>query len=249
MNFPAALTAVVVTLVAYAAGTHALDTPKGAAPVAKTFNILDRFTLEQLAARVAAVEQTLKPAEPAATPEPPRPMPGATIRIEHEDGRVGSGVHIGEGFFLTAQHVVESHEKVRFLGDLDSTWYEADVMWANAAYDAALIRLAGPYTQFATAPLTCRAVAVGEDVETIGNLHRMRFFRSWGRVSVAKVEKIGPWQEVIVVSSANGPGMSGGPALDRDGRVVGITVGARYDHSGYAFIVPSTTLCKLLGRT
>lgn len=170
--------------------------------------------------------------------------PGSTIRIE-TDSKVASGVHIGNGFILTAQHVVEKSAEITFLLDNSSTIHTAKVLWANYDYDVALIH--APMEDVASSELSCRTPSVGEPVTAIGNLNGHRFFRSPGVVAT-ELEDVDRWHDVYAVAGANGGGMSGGPVLDAEGRIVGLTVAGPGRIGPYGLIVTGSAICKLLGR-
>jgi S1-C subfamily serine protease len=61
---------------------------------------------------------------------------------------------------------------------------------------------------------------------------------------------------LLVTDITTVPGQSGGPVLNADGKVVGITVGvmrvpmgfASASYVGVGFIVPGKTICNLLAR-
>ena len=170
--------------------------------------------------------------------------PGAVVRVEF-DGKIASGVHIGNGFILTAQHVVDKSPEITFLLDNGSDLHTAQVLWSNYDYDVALIH--APMEDVSASELSCRTPAVGEPVVAIGNLNGHRFFRSPGHVAT-EPENVDRWHDVYAVAGANGGGMSGGPVVDSEGRIVGLTVAGPGRIGPYGLIVSGTAICKLLGR-
>lgn len=180
---------------------------------------------------------------PAATP-----LPGSTVKIVMEQGH-GSGVHIGNGYIVTAAHVVG--DKTPRIKLDDGSDQEAVVMWTNKAHDIALLRTAS--TMGASA-LDCRVAANGEHVTAKGNPTVLEFVSSAGRIAGTERE-FGPWARVLPVDMTIVMGMSGGPVLARDGRVVGISVGVLVAPVGFAAsltgfgaVVPSAAVCELLAR-
>lgn len=168
-----------------------------------------------------------------------------------KDGH-GSGVHIGQGYILTAAHVVGDSARVRLktsLGDIQ----DGTVLWSNKQYDIAMVRADRP-ERFATAHLSCRTAHAGEAIEARGNPVALEFVSSWGRISGDKRE-LGPWKEVLITDSTTVMGMSGGGVFDSNGNVVGITVGVMTvpmglggSLTGFGTIVPSSVVCMLMGR-
>jgi S1-C subfamily serine protease len=186
---------------------------------------------------------------PAAAPaDPPK---GSVVKIEVSGGH-GSGAHIGNGYILTAAHVIGTDQTAQVKTD-DGRKREASVLWVNTKYDVALIRVF-KHQDIAVAPLNCRIPKVGEALRGYGNPLIIEFMQSWGRVG-SKQGKFGSWEEAIVVDMTVAPGMSGGPVLDASGNVVGIIVGLPLMRLGmtpsavpFTFVVPARTACNLMGR-
>lgn len=189
------------------------------------------------------------PQTPYARPNPA----GAVVKITMESGH-GSGVHIGGGFILTAAHVVDSLPEVGVKTDTLEL-QTAKVLWANRAYDVALLKVAHPERIKAT-PLVCDTrMKRGELIYSEGNPLGLEGISTWGRIA-GKAQAAGPWRNVLITDMATIPGMSGGGVYDMGGRLVGITVGAMTwgtsplsrGLSGIGYIVPGESLCMLMGR-
>lgn len=182
---------------------------------------------------------------PSATPTD---LPGSTVKIVMEQGH-GSGVHIGNGYVVTAAHVVGDRiPKVKLD---DGSEQEAVVLWTNKANDIALLRTAATMSSSA---LDCRVAENGELVEARGNPTVLEFVSSAGRIAGVERE-FGPWARVLPVDMTIVMGMSGGPVFAADGRVVGISVGVLVAQLGFApsltgfgAVVPSAAVCELLAR-
>lgn len=179
----------------------------------------------------------------------PTPTAGSVVYLGDARGH-GSGVHIGDGYILTAAHVVRSEKTMPVVTD-DGTTVEGAVLWASPEYDVALIR--APVTAKA-APLACREANVGEEIRASGNPYDQKFVTARGHVSGAARE-YEPWKRVIVIDTTMVHGMSGGPTFDMQGNVVGINVGVMVVSQGMAsyvasfgYIVPGSTVCMLMGR-
>lgn len=177
------------------------------------------------------------------------PLPGSTVKIVMGQGH-GSGVHIGNGYIVTAAHVVG--DKVPTIKADDGTEQPATVLWTNKAHDIALLRTDAT---MAVSPLDCRVAGYGEAVTAKGNPGPLEFITATGRVAGVERE-FGPWARVLPVDMTIVMGMSGGPVLASDGRVVGISVGVLLAQvgfspslTGFGAIVPSAVVCDLMGRT
>lgn len=175
-------------------------------------------------------------------------LPGSTVKIVMEQGH-GSGVHIGNGYVITAAHVVG--DKAPTIKLDDGSEQDAEVMWTNKAHDIALLRTA---STMSASSLDCRVAANGEHVTAEGNPTVLEFVSSAGRIAGAE-RTFGPWVRVLPVDMTIVMGMSGGPVFAADGRVVGISVGVLVAPVGFAAsltgfgaVVPSAAVCELLAR-
>lgn len=172
------------------------------------------------------------------------------VKVVLKNGH-GSGVSIGNGYVLTAAHVVQD-SKTATLKTKDGRNMEAAVLWSNKEYDIALLR--SRYGNMDAAALDCRVARTGDFITSYGNPLNVEFAAAYGRIA-GEPRKFGPWQSVFVTDITTVMGQSGGPVFDADGRLIGITVGVMgapmgFSHSlvGYGFVVPSSSVCELLAR-
>jgi S1-C subfamily serine protease len=192
----------------------------------------------------------------ACAPQPRPATPASNqasdvVKVMLEGGH-GSGVHIGDGYILTAAHVVGANKEVTLKSSMGDVQKGA-VLWANTDYDVALVRAERP-ARLGSATLSCRTAAVGEVVEARGNPLMVEFVSAYGHVA-GEPRAVGAWKYVLVTDSTTVPGMSGGPVYDKAGDVVGITVGVMAvpmgfgaSLTGFGTVVPSSTVCMLMGR-
>ena len=174
----------------------------------------------------------------------------SVVQIKLESGGKGSAVHIGQGKFITAAHVVGSNKTVTLsAGDKDFT---ATVLWSSERYDLALIE-STEASNLAFAKLACRLPGVGELIESIGFPGPFGVTHTYG--FVAGVTDVVEERPLISSDVALYPGMSGGPAIDKNGYVVGfnnsialVPLGSTPSLSGLTFLVPALSACKLLAR-
>lgn len=175
----------------------------------------------------------------------------ATVKVILKNGH-GSGVHIGNGFVVTAAHVAGDAATVE-LKTKDGKTRPADVLWINKTYDIALLRTSPEMLPGAS--LDCRIAAKGEAITSIGNPLAVEFVTATGKIA-GEPRSIGPWKSVFVTDITTVMGQSGGPVYSADGELIGITVGVMsvplgFSSSliGFGFVVPSHEVCALLGRT
>lgn len=179
-------------------------------------------------------------------------VPSAVVRFEvpfEYQGRIrtkiGSGVHIGNGFILTAEHVADKSETLPFQMSTSRKMHDATVLWTNHGFDIALVH-APDMVGLPARDLSCRAPIVGEPVMAVGNLHGLRWFRSQGHVAT-EPDELQRWKTVYALSGPIAGGMSGGPVFDFLGDIIGIVV-AGPESEAFGFAVPGPAICKLLGR-
>lgn len=143
---------------------------------------------------------------------------------------IGSGVVVDlQGDILTALHVVRDATSIE-LTFADGSTSSADVVARQPDHDIAVLRPAQPPAAIIPATLgNPRNVQVGDDAFVVGNPFGLHSSMSSGVVSGLgrSFKKTATQQELdglIQVDAAVNPGNSGGPLLDRAGRVVGIVV-------------------------
>ncbi len=184
---------------------------------------------------------------------PPPNVPAtesATVKIQVNNGH-GSGVHIGDGFIVTAAHVVGDAKEVQVKAKGGEN-RKADVLWVNKAYDIALLRTSSD--GLGVAHLSCSAVKAGDPIVAYGNPLKIEFVAAYGKIA-GEPRETGPWKSVYVTDITTVMGQSGGGTFADNGDLIGITVGVMaapigFSGSlvGYGYVVPSTSVCELLGR-
>lgn len=180
------------------------------------------------------------------------PQPSAHVKLTSNLG-AGSGVHIGDGYIITAAHVVvDPFSPGKLLETTvtadDGSKQPATILWKNSEYDIALIRV-GNHNIDAVF-LDCSPVEIGDKVSAYGNPIDMDFIYTTGEV-VGDERKFGFWDSAVPLSLSVGPGQSGGGVINTAGDIVGITVGtlvSPYGAIGVGMMVPASTVCMLMGR-
>jgi S1-C subfamily serine protease len=183
----------------------------------------------------------------------------STIKVMVGEGH-GSGVHVGNGYIITAAHVAGDAKSVKVKNSLGSVGH-ADVLWVNKAHDIALLRISvlalekGDEGAWGVSRLHCEDPKIGQSVIAIGNPGPLEFITAHGNVASGPKHSDEHWRDHYIVSMPIAPGMSGGPVLDHHGRVVGIVVGVAMMSVGWSgapvgfgYIAPASAICKLLAR-
>ena len=175
----------------------------------------------------------------------------ALVQIKSVNIESGQKSSIGTGFFIdetgrivTNYHVIsdfiQSPEQYRleFLNKQEET-HAVDVINIDVINDLALLQATKPTgVHF---PLATQAPEKGEDIFALGNPHDLGMIVVPGTYNGIKIKSF--YQRIHFTGSIN-PGMSGGPTVDEQGRVVGINVATAGNQIG--FLVPVDKLHALI---
>jgi S1-C subfamily serine protease len=169
---------------------------------------------------------------------------------------VGSGFLVsGEGHIVTNFHVVaeaalkpERHDLVYVTAD----GREAPlvILQLDVLHDLALLKAAdpakpvAPFDSLAFRP-EAQPLSQGERIYSLGNPLDVGFAVTEGTYNGLVRRSFYPQ---IFFGGALSGGMSGGPALDEQGRVIGINVARRVDGEQVSFLVPASFAVALLAR-
>lgn len=201
------------------------------------------FTADPLTER--EVNDAVASAMASATPRPPdaalvyQAVQASIVYIEAkfvgENGRnsggLGTGVIINDtADIVTSLHVVENALEIR-VTFADGTQSEALIISQTPEQDLAVLRAVTPPGLFVPAVLgNPGAMRVGDNVFVVGNPYGLYSSMSAGVISGfdRSFKPVGAditLEGLIQFDAAANPGNSGGPLLDRNGRVIGIVTG------------------------
>jgi serine protease Do len=167
---------------------------------------------------------------------------------------VGSGFFVGqEGLILTNYHVVSQlalqPERYRLTyAGVDGKQGALELLAFDAAHDLAVVR---PVQKPVPAPIgmvlrpRAEPMNKGEHIYSLGNPLDVGFAVVEGTYN-GLVER--GFHPTVFFSGSLNPGMSGGPALDGEGRVMGVNVATRLDGQQVSFLVPAPFADELLSR-
>jgi S1-C subfamily serine protease len=169
---------------------------------------------------------------------------------------VGSGFIVSdEGHIITNFHVVseaalepDTHELMYVTAD----GHEAplQILMLDVLHDLALLRMApSPEAPQRIEALAFRPpglrLAQGERMYSLGNPLDVGFAFIEGNYNGLVERSFYPH---IFFSGSLSGGMSGGPALDQEGRIIGVNVARRVDGEQVSFLVPASFAASLLER-
>ena len=148
------------------------------------------------------------------------PKAEATVLIKSK-GSAGSGFHIGDGYIVTAAHVVANHKPVTVVSSND-TERPAKLLFFDSVNDIAILRVTS-HEDLSEVDLACRAAVRGETVELRGHPNMLTFISTWGHIA-GSPRPIGDGGPKLPVNIITAKGASGGPMLDESGKVIGVLV-------------------------
>jgi len=156
---------------------------------------------------------------------------------------LGSGFFVKEGIITTNFHVIEGAVGgyAKIVGQ-DSKYDITGVVGIDNKQDLVLLAIKG-----AKAPLLSlgdsQQVAVGDEIYAIGNPQGLEGTFSQGIVSSIRQVDLETFFQITAPIS---PGSSGGPVLNNQGKVIGVTVATFKDGQNLNFAIPSYYLASLL---
>jgi putative serine protease PepD len=168
----------------------------------------------------------------------------------------GSGfVYDGEGHVVTNQHVVDGAQSVS-VQFWNGKSYRAHVVGTDASTDLAVLKVNAPASQIFPLTLADSSnVQVGDNVVAIGAPFGLQETVTSGIVSALHREMTSPnhfaIDDSIQTDAAINHGNSGGPLLNGQGKVIGVTSQIESDSGGsdgVGFAVPSNTIRSIAAQ-
>jgi putative serine protease PepD len=166
----------------------------------------------------------------------------------------GSGFVVSsDGLIVTNQHVVDGASEVAVKIGTDGEQLPAEIVGVDASRDLALLKVDAsglPTLELGDSD----AVEVGDDTYAIGNPYGLDHTLTTGVVSALDRDLQAPNGATIggaiQTDAALNPGNSGGPLLNRDGRVIGVNAQIAGSQGGgnvgIGFAIPSSTVAEFV---
>ena len=211
-------------------------TPATASPEARTWDAAANAKepdTSSLAASDAPDSSAIPPAKLSGSIEEmvDRVMP-AVVLIETTGGR-GSGFYVRHDTLITNAHVVQNDGYVT-LRRMDGSSISARVETRSPALDLAILKVTTPSASQQVIPMaSAKSLRPGQEIIVIGSaLGTLQNSVSRGIVSGLRTAG---GATLVQTDAATNPGNSGGPMLNRDGAVIGVTTMGYKDAEGLNF--------------
>ncbi|HEY2937768.1 MAG TPA: trypsin-like peptidase domain-containing protein [Gaiellaceae bacterium] len=168
----------------------------------------------------------------------------------------GSGfVYDDKGDIFTNQHVIGGADSVT-VKLADGSTYKATVVGSDASTDLAVVKIDAPASALHPLQLADSSkLSVGDGVVAIGSPFGLQGSVTSGIVSALHREisapDSSPIEDAIQTDAAINHGNSGGPLLDLQGSVVGVTAQIDSDsggNDGVGFAIPSNTVRSVVAQ-
>src|SRR6266498_2156455 len=179
------------------------------------------------------------------------PVPGGP-----QESAQGSGfVYDKQGHIITNQHVVDGASSIR-LRFWNGAEYKARLIGTDRSTDVAVVQVDAPSSLLAPLQLgDSSALQVGDGVVAIGSPFGLEETVTSGIVSALHRQMTSPnnyaINDSIQTDAAINHGNSGGPLLNMQGKVIGVTSQIESDsggNDGVGFAVPSDTVRKIAAK-
>jgi putative serine protease PepD len=166
------------------------------------------------------------------------------------ESATGTGfVYDGDGHIVTNEHVIDGASSVSVKLSDGSTW-KATVVGSDTSSDLAVLKISAPASKLTPLPLAdSSAVQVGDGVVAIGNPFGLDGTVTSGIISAVDREIAAPDETpiegAIQTDAAINHGNSGGPLLNLEGKVIGVTAQIQSEsggNDGVGFAIPSNTV-------
>lgn len=177
----------------------------------------------------------------------------AVVRVTVRDAELRE-IGLGSGFFIkpdgtliTNCHVIAGAKFAAVLLPTGATLFVDGVLASDEDNDLAVLKVNGTDLPYLSLADPGEIPGVGARVYAIGNPQGLTNTLSEGLVSGVRKNPLG---EVIAVqtSAAISPGSSGGPLLDSNGRVVGVTTASLGEGQNLNFAVPCSSVRSVLAK-
>lgn len=179
----------------------------------------------------------------------------SVVMITSDSGR-GTGFYIGDGYVITAAHVVANQADYK-IETQENDVFSVEIIEKFTEYDVAVLKLDVIPSYLVSVDMTCQDPEIGTELHSVGNPQVLEFAHVWGKVSYPRIDDLfDRFKRVFVVDMTIVPGQSGAPLFNDNGKVEGIissvmihAINAQAPNIvGYGYGIPSSVICELAGE-
>ncbi|WP_414150596.1 S1C family serine protease [Acetobacterium carbinolicum] len=170
-----------------------------------------------------------------------------------EASGVGSGfILTSDGYIATNQHVASNDISGMTVSLADGKTYDAKLIWSDSTLDMAIIKIDAtdlPVLELGDSD----NVVVGELAVAVGNPLGLNFERTVTSGIVSAINRSIPLdsglaEDLIQTDASINSGNSGGPLVDKNGKVIGINTYKLTTGEGMGFAIPINILKPILNE-
>jgi serine protease Do len=177
------------------------------------------------------------------------------LKTQDSQSSVGSGFLVDDGslivtnFHVISQYALQPSRYRLVYASVDGKQGALQLLAFDVVHDLALLKAvdAAPLASRGAVPLRPEASVLprGARIFSLGNPLDVGFAVAEGNYN-GQVER--SFLPTLFFGGSLSPGMSGGPALDEQGRLVGVNVAARRDGEQVSFLVPAASVRALIAK-
>lgn len=170
---------------------------------------------------------------------------------------LGSGVVVSEnGYIITNEHVSGTKYSNCYVTLENGKSYTGNVVWSNSDLDLAIVKIEGYYLDYMEIG-DSDGTYLGEDVYAIGNPIGFEFQRTVTKGIISginrtlKIENDGNssyMEDLLQTDATINEGNSGGPLIDNEGKLIGITSIKISSAEGIGFAVPINIIKPIIEK-
>ncbi len=177
---------------------------------------------------------------------------GMTLLGPQQGSSVGSGfVLTSDGYIATNHHVVDGGSAIQVSLE-DGSSYEGELIWSDPILDMAVIKVDAknlPVLELGDSD----AVEVGELAVAVGNPLGLNFERTVTAGIISALNRSIPLEnglaeDLIQTDASINQGNSGGPLINKKGKVIGINTYKLNSGEGMGFAIPINILKPILNE-
>lgn len=163
----------------------------------------------------------------------------SVVTIKTDVGEGTGFIITSDGYIVTNYHVIEG-AKAATIYTYDEVTHEVALVGYNQIIDIALLRIDGDYERLRLGD--SNEAETGEEVIAIGNPLGLQFSVSDGIISAIHREGPNGLNIYLQTTAELNPGNSGGPLINKEGRVIGMNNFKISDSEGLGFALESNSI-------